>query len=142
MYLEACLQPCPQFLAFITSVDELLGVEAMANLKRIASHLATKWRNTYYRTCGYVKSRVAIKLVRSTHRCIWGFRVPAQKISVHRLQLEDGSRINLFRQDSQGISRPSESLTPPQSPSHNWDDGLSRNRELQYITSKQLVYWT
>ena len=47
-------------------------------------------------TCGYVKSRVAITLVRATHRCIRGSRVPAHEISVQSLQWEEGARINQF----------------------------------------------
>ena len=41
-YLEACLQQRRHFSPFEASADELLGVEATATLKRIASRLATK----------------------------------------------------------------------------------------------------
>ena len=64
MYLEACLQQRQHFSSFVASVDELLGVEATATLKRIASHLSTKWKKSYSKTCGYVKSRIAITLLR------------------------------------------------------------------------------
>ena len=37
MYLEACLQQRIQFSPFVASVDGLLGAEATATLKRIAS---------------------------------------------------------------------------------------------------------
>ena len=47
-------------------------------------------------TCGYVKSRVAITLVRATHQCIRGSRVPAHRISVKRPQWEYGAGLNLF----------------------------------------------
>ena len=67
MYLEACLQQRQQFSPFVASVDKLMGVEAMATLKNIASRLATKWKQSYSKTCGYVKSRIAITLVRATH---------------------------------------------------------------------------
>ena len=97
MYLEACLQQRQHFSPFLASVDGLLEVEAMATLKRIASRLATKWRQPYSKTCGYVKSRVAIILVRATHRCLRGSWVPAHWISVKRLQWEDGAGLNLFR---------------------------------------------
>ena len=96
MYLEACLQQRRHFFPFVTSVDRLMGVEATATLKRIASRLATKWRHPYSKTCGYVKSRVAITLVRSTHRCLRGSQVPAHRISVQRPQWEDGVGLNLF----------------------------------------------
>ena len=43
MYLEAYLQQRRHLSPFVASVDGLLGLEATANLKRIASRLATKW---------------------------------------------------------------------------------------------------
>ena len=70
MCLEACLQQCWHFSPFVASGDRLLGVEATATLKRLASHLATKWKQSYSKTCRYVKSRIAITLVRATHCCI------------------------------------------------------------------------
>ena len=42
MYLEACLQQRRHFYPFVALVEGLLGVEATAILKRIASRLATK----------------------------------------------------------------------------------------------------
>ena len=97
MYLEACLQQRQHFSPFVASVDGLMGVEATATLKRIASCLATKWRQPYSKTCVYVKSRVAITLVRATHRCLRGSWVPAHRISVQQPQWEDGAGLNLFR---------------------------------------------
>ena len=89
--MEACFQKRRHFSPFVASVDGLLGVEAMATLKRLASSLSTKWKQSYSKTCGYVKSRIAIILVRATHRCIRGSRVPAHRISVKRPQWEDGA---------------------------------------------------
>ena len=97
MYLEACLQQHQHFFPLVSSINRLLGVEATVTLKSIDSRLATKWRQPYSRTGRYVKSRIVITLVWATHRCIQGSRIPAHKISVHQMQWEDGSRINLFR---------------------------------------------
>ena len=97
MYLEACLQQCWHFSPFFASLDGMLGVEATATLKRSASHLDTKWKKSYSKKCGYVKSRIVITLVRATHRYIRGSRVPAPRISVQQPQWEDGTRLNLFR---------------------------------------------
>ena len=47
IYLEACLQQRLHFSPFVASVDGLLGVEAKATLKRIASRLASKWKQPY-----------------------------------------------------------------------------------------------
>ena len=82
MYLEACLQQLRHFSLFVALVDGLLGVEATETLKRISSCLEKKWRQPYSRTCGYVKSMIAITLVRATHRYIQGSRVPTHRISV------------------------------------------------------------
>ena len=43
MYLEACLQQRQHFLPLVTSVDVLLDTKVGDTLKRIASHLTTKW---------------------------------------------------------------------------------------------------
>ena len=51
--------------------DRFLGVEATATLKSLASRLATKWRQPYSKTCGYVNSKIVITLVRATH-CAYG----------------------------------------------------------------------
>ena len=85
MYLEACLKQRQHFSPFVVSVDGLLGVEATATLKRIASRLATKWKQHYSKTCGYVKSRVAIPLVRATqslHTRIPGASTPDQRAAI------------------------------------------------------------
>ena len=97
MCLEACLQQCRHFSPFVALVDGLLGVEATATLKRIASRLATKWKQSYSKTCGYVKSRISITLVRATYRCIRGSWVPSHLNSLQRPQWKDGAGLNLFR---------------------------------------------
>ena len=42
IYLQACLQKRRHFFPLVASVDGLLGVEATATLRRVASRLATK----------------------------------------------------------------------------------------------------
>ena len=95
-YLDACLQQRRCFSHFFISLDGLLGTKVDATLKRLASHLATKWRQTYSRTCGYVQRRFAITMVRSTHRCIRGSQVPTISISAQRPQWEDGTGLHLY----------------------------------------------
>ena len=97
MYLEACLQQRRHFSPFVASVYGLMGVEATANLKKLASRMATKCKQSYSKTCGYVKIRIAITSVRATYRCIRESRVPAHRISMQRPQWEDDAGINLFR---------------------------------------------
>ena len=93
IYLEACLHQRRQFSPFVASVGGLLGVEETATLKILASRLATKWKQSYSKTCGYVKSSIAITLVRAIHRCIRGSWVPAHRISVQRLQWNVGASV-------------------------------------------------
>ena len=97
MYLEDCLQQHRHFLPFVASIDELLEVEAGDTLKRLTIQLITKWWQPYSSTCGYVKSRIAITLVRAAHCFICDSRVPAHKISVQRSQWRYGAGLNLFR---------------------------------------------
>ena len=97
MSLETCLQQRRHFYPFVAPVDGMLWEEATATLKRLDSRLSTKWKQPYSKTCGYVKSRIVITLVRATHRCIQGSQVPAHRISVKRPQWEDGAGLNLFR---------------------------------------------
>ena len=84
MYLKECLEQHRHLSPFVASVEVLLGVEATSTLKMLDSRLATKWKQPYLKTCGYVKSRISITLVRATHRCISRSRVPAHRISVQR----------------------------------------------------------
>ena len=97
MYLETCLQQRRHFSPFVASVDGLLGVEATITLKRLASRLATKFKQSYSKACGYIKIMIAITLVHATHRCILGPRVTAHQISVQRPQWEDGEGLKLSR---------------------------------------------
>ena len=56
-------------------------MEDGATLKSISIRLITKWQKTYYRTCRYVKIRVAITLMQDTHRYIQGSRVKSHMLS-------------------------------------------------------------
>ena len=60
------------FSPFVASMDGLLGVEATATLKRLASRLATKWNKSYSKMSGYVNSMIEITLMPATHRFIQG----------------------------------------------------------------------
>ena len=85
-YIDAFLKRRQHFTPLVDSVDRLLGVEAEVTLKRIFSRLAKNRKEPYSRTCRYVNSRFAITLVRATHRCIQGDRVPDFQISMKRPQ--------------------------------------------------------
>ena len=110
-----------------------MGLEATATLKRLSSCLATKWWQPYPKTCGHVKSRIAITLVRSNHRCIRVSRVPAHRISVQRPQWEDGAGLKLFWRACQGPNRtnPIDTLSPPRPPTTQHPQNLKTPQETR-----------
>ena len=78
-YLEKCLERRRQFTPLVFSVDGLRGKETDAAAKRLASLLAAKWNRAYSDVCNYVRSRLAIALVRSTSMCLRGARDPTAR---------------------------------------------------------------
>ena len=96
-YPVACIKQRRHFTPFVISVELLLGVEAEATLKRIASHLAMKLKEPYSWTCEYVKGGVVITFVPVTHLCIRGDRVLASLIILQLPQWEEGAGLYLFR---------------------------------------------
>ena len=96
-YFYSCLQQLQHFYPFVVSIGGMLSVEDKDTLKRLACRLSTKWKQTYSQKCGYVWSRLAITLVNTTHHCIWGSRVSARQVSIHRPHWEDGVGHSLHR---------------------------------------------
>jgi hypothetical protein len=75
----------------------MLGQEASTFAKRLSAKLAEKWQKPYSQVCGYINVRLSIAIVRATHLCLQGSRMPAHNISVRRPQWEDGTGLALFR---------------------------------------------
>ena len=96
-YLHACFNKRWHFNPLVASVEILLGVETEVTLEHIACRLAKKWKETYSRTCRYLKSRAAITIVRATHSCIRGGRVKASQISGNHPQWGDGAVLPLYQ---------------------------------------------
>ena len=82
MYLGTYLKSHQRFTFFILSVEGFIGVEEESTLTHITSRLTTKWKEPYSRIYGYMKSTIAITLIRGLHICIWRSRVPASQISM------------------------------------------------------------
>ena len=78
------------------SVDGLMGKEAQAFLRRLVQLLSRNLEQLYLQVCGYVSARVSITIIRATHLCIRGRRIPADRISHCRSQWEDGAGLGLF----------------------------------------------
>ena len=95
-YLEPCLERRRHFTPFVVSADGLKGKEATAFLKRLSILLARKWQKPYSVVCGYINMRISIAIVRATHLCLRGSRVPVSKIS-RQPEWEDKAGLSLAR---------------------------------------------
>ena len=73
-YSAACRAQRHTFTPLVYSTDGMLGKEAQAATKRLASILAAKWKRTYSEICGFVRSRQSIALVRTTSLLLRGAR--------------------------------------------------------------------
>jgi hypothetical protein len=84
------------FTPFVVSTDGLLGREASTFAKRLAQKLAIKWQRSYSQVCGYVNARLSIAIIRATHLCLRGSRIPAHKMSNKFPLWEDLAGLALF----------------------------------------------
>jgi hypothetical protein len=66
-------------------------------LKKLSARLAEKTGKSYATVCGYVNAQMSIAIVRATHLCLRGSRVPTSQMSGRRPQWEDGAGLGLFR---------------------------------------------
>jgi len=94
-YLAACLEQRRHFTPFVVSCEGLFGKEASFFMKRLGKKLADKWRRPYSSTISLLRTRFAINLVRSKHRCIRGARTSLDFIS-QKLDWEDGAGLQFF----------------------------------------------
>jgi hypothetical protein len=78
-YGALCIERRRTFTPLVFSVDGLLGKEAKATSKRLASSLAAKWKRSYSEICGFIRSRLSIALLRSSRRCLSADRNPTHR---------------------------------------------------------------
>ncbi len=95
-YLAACRQQRRDFTPFVVSTDGLLGKEAKTLLRKLSALIAAKWDKPYSQVCGYVNARMSIAIVRATHLCLRGSRIPTGRMS-RRPQWEGAAGLSLFR---------------------------------------------
>ena len=94
-YGALCIARPRTFTPLVFSIDGLLGKEATAASKRLASSLAAKLKRSYSEVCGFVRSRLLIALLQSSSRCIRADRNP-----IHRFCppiWESGTGLGLYR---------------------------------------------
>jgi hypothetical protein len=96
--LQSCLEQRKHFTPFVVSTDGLIGREAGELLKRLSLWLADKWERPYLVVRGFVSARMSIGIVRATHLCLRGSRVPLSQIS-RRPQWEDRAGLSLLKTD-------------------------------------------
>jgi hypothetical protein len=94
-YGDHCIARRRTFTPLVFSVDGLLGKEATAASKRLASSLAAKWKRSYSEICGFVRSRISFALVRSSSRCLRGDRNPTNRF--HTPIWDSGTGLGLYR---------------------------------------------
>ena len=96
-YLGDCLNQRRHFTPFVVSADGLIAREAKSLLRKISSLLAVKSGKSYSEVCGFVNARMSIAIVRATHLCLRGSRIPTSKMSSRRPFWEDSMGISLFK---------------------------------------------
>jgi len=94
-YLADCLARRRHFTPLVFSVDGLRGVEATAAGNRLAVMLSAKWNRSYSDVCGYVRSRLAIALARTTSLCLRGARDPTARAGAP--SWDNGAGLSLYR---------------------------------------------
>ena len=79
---------------FVVSTDGILGYEAKNLLKQIAKRLSEKWSRPYSVVSGAITdARMSLAILRASHQCIRGPRIPASRIS-RQIQWEDGAGLD------------------------------------------------
>lgn len=73
-YRDACHERRKDFTPMVYSVDGMPGREAKFAEKRLAALLAAKWQRPYSQMAHYVRSRMAISIVRANSLLIRGSR--------------------------------------------------------------------
>ena len=59
----------------------MLGEETKATVKQLARLLSRKWDRPYSQICGLIRSQLSVAIVRASHLCLRGSRVPYREIS-------------------------------------------------------------
>mmetsp|Transcript_13619 Transcript_13619/g.19848 ORF Transcript_13619/g.19848 Transcript_13619/m.19848 type:complete len:155 (-) Transcript_13619:31-495(-) len=95
-YHFLCQENRKNFSPFVATVDGVLGREAKMVLKQIARALATKWSCPHSQAQNYVNTMISVAIVRATHRCLRGSRVPSKFVNPDFLPFEDGAGLHLI----------------------------------------------
>ena len=80
---------------FHIHVRKTFQEEAKAVNKKLAAKLANKWKAPYSATCGFINARISIAIIRATHLCLRGSRIPFRNMSSKWCQWDDGAGLLL-----------------------------------------------
>ena len=92
-YLEACLERRRHFTPLVYSVQGVPGEETRAAEKRLAGHLAHRWKREYSEMCGYVRARMSLATARANTLLLRGARDSRGRLQ-HRPVFEDGAGVS------------------------------------------------
>ena len=95
-YKAACQEQHRDFAPFVASHDGLLAYQAKVLLQLLARRLAQKWDKPYSVVANYVRARMSIAILRASHSCLRGSRIPAHHMSTRRPMWEDQAGLSLF----------------------------------------------
>ena len=98
-YERACHEQRKDFQPMVYSVDGMAGPKTRAAEKRLASVLAVKWRREYSEMCGFIRTRMAIAVVRSNTLMWRGSRTLRR---AHRGFIENGGAMDTWQTWSGG----------------------------------------
>ena len=82
------------FVPFIVSTECCVGEQAEAFLKRLGRRLAEKWQRSYSQVMGFIRSRMAVAILRASSQCMRG---PRTKIQGTVCTMEDGAALGVVR---------------------------------------------
>ena len=89
-YQTACAERRATFTPFVTSCDGALGLEAKCFIKHLAQRLSGKWERQYTKVVGWIRTRLAFAILRTTNQCIHGARIKRRSLG-----MEDGAPIRM-----------------------------------------------
>ncbi len=89
-YVDECKKHRRSFTPLVYTTDGVPGIEARRLTKQVAELLAVKWDQPYSVVCGYVRSRIALALIRSLSMCLRCSRVTPSRAHRPTWELEPG----------------------------------------------------
>ena len=96
LYLRKCLDQRRHFAPYVVTADGALGKEARAFHKALSHRLAKRWECSISRATQFVTTSMSVAILRASHRCLRGSRVPAHTMSKRIPLWEDEAGLGLF----------------------------------------------